>query len=260
MSSAVAIVPAPIPARSTDRHVPATHEGTIEPNYYCRGWNSKRQKYCRKIAGSGTAHLGIGRCSFHSGNMPIKHGMSSRYVLHRSRVGELLEQFAAETDPLDITRELALARALLHDWVERYEVNRDALLAWHATWEGKFMPLPEPEKRALLDLLDEHEALLGGEKTAEEVARLELARSAVLFLATPQSPRPRQVLDVADAVRHIDVISKVVHRVETVRTAGAISLDQLKRFLFGVERVIEMRVKDPELRERIANDILAIGV
>jgi hypothetical protein len=37
-----------------DRHVPTTHEGKLEPNYYCRAWNAKRLKYCRNRAGAGT--------------------------------------------------------------------------------------------------------------------------------------------------------------------------------------------------------------
>lgn len=243
------------------KDVPATYQGQLAPNYYCRAWNGNRQKYCRSRAGTNTDHTGVGRCSKHGGNAKVRHGLLRRFQFHDSHIGELLEKFAAEPDPLNVGRELALARALLHDWVERYEANSQALHAWHAASDGSHIPLPEPEKAALLDVLDEYEALLKeNEPTAEEVSKLELARSAVLFLATPQEARPRQVLDVSDAIKHTDVISKIIYRVEQVRTSGAISLDQLKRFLFAVERIIEVRVKDPELREKIAADILAIGV
>lgn len=230
------------------------------PNTLCNA-KAKRGGNCRHFAGFRTDHPGVGRCYLHGGRTPIKHGLSSRYAFAHSRVGELLEQFAADTDPLNVTRELALARALLHDWVERYEAHRAQLEAWHASWEGK--PLGEPQKAALAGVLDEYETLLRegpSEPTADELATLETARTAVAFLAAPPEKRPRHLLDVSDAMRHIDVISKVVYRIETLRQSGAISLDQLKRFLFGVERVIEMRVKDPELREKIATDILAIGV
>jgi hypothetical protein len=46
---------------------PGRFIGKLEPNYYCRGWNSKRVKYCRARAGHSTAHPQQGRCSKHGG-------------------------------------------------------------------------------------------------------------------------------------------------------------------------------------------------
>jgi len=34
-----------------DRAIPATYVGPVEPNFYCRGWNAKRTKYCSARAG-----------------------------------------------------------------------------------------------------------------------------------------------------------------------------------------------------------------
>lgn len=246
--------------------VPDHYVGVIAPNYYCRGWNGKRSKYCSSRAGKSTDHPGFGRCGWHGGRSQsgehVKHGHLRRFAFSGPRIRELMEKHEADPRPTDILPELALARSLLEDYIERYEQNRAAIEAWYQSWEGKHIPIPESEKAALLDALDEHETLLKetGEPTADEFSKLELARSAVLFLATPQERRPRYLLDVADAMRFVDTISKVIHRYETVRTAGAISLDQLKRFLFAVERVIEIRIKDPDLRQRITDDILAISV
>lgn len=52
---------------ASDRVVPDTYVGKLEPNYYCRGWNAKRQKYCRQRAGQKTDHVGVGRCKHHGG-------------------------------------------------------------------------------------------------------------------------------------------------------------------------------------------------
>jgi hypothetical protein len=47
---------------------------------------------------------------------------------------------AADPDPLDLLPELHLLRALVIDFIERYDTSREALLAWHAAghpWKGK---------------------------------------------------------------------------------------------------------------------------
>lgn len=57
--------------------------GTREhpPEWYCGG---KRRDGlpggCRLRAGHGTSHLGYGRCKFHGGATPIKHGFYSKWV------------------------------------------------------------------------------------------------------------------------------------------------------------------------------------
>jgi hypothetical protein len=35
---------------------------------------------CKRIAGHGTTHLGTGKCKYHGGSNPIKHGLFSKYV------------------------------------------------------------------------------------------------------------------------------------------------------------------------------------
>lgn len=96
---------------------PVEYEGQLQPNYYCRGWNAKRQKYCKNRAGLKTDHLGVGRCAFHAGNTPTKHGRYSTILT--LRVSELIAQHGADENPLDVHPELATARALLQDFIER---------------------------------------------------------------------------------------------------------------------------------------------
>lgn len=249
---------------TVDRFIPSVYEGKIDANYYCRGWNSKRNKYCRSRAGAGTDHTGSGRCKLHGGSKPVTHGQERRDPnVQSTRIHELLTKHLENEDPLNVLRELALARALLEDWVARYETYVAALTAWYDTWEGKRIPISTDEKAALLEALGEYELLLSemDDKASDrQHSTLELAKSAVEFLATPQEPKPRQLLDVTDAMRHIDVISKVIYRVEQTRQSGAISLDQLKRFMFALERVIETRVRDADVMQQIKADLLGIRV
>lgn len=100
---------------SADRVVPAVYAGKLEPNYFCRGWNGKRNKYCRSRAGFRTSHPGVGRCSKHGG---LKRAGDDRVTSGRtsavksSTLAALIEQESKRADPLNLNEELAILRAL----------------------------------------------------------------------------------------------------------------------------------------------------
>jgi hypothetical protein len=103
-------------------YIPPTFIGNpIEPNFFCRGWNSKREKYCRARSGAGTDHSGQGRCRVHGGLSAITHGRYSS--IPRGTVAEHLENFELESEEqkLDIMQEATLMRALAANYLERYE-------------------------------------------------------------------------------------------------------------------------------------------
>jgi predicted metalloendopeptidase len=137
------------------------------------------------------------------------------------------------------------------------------LLAWYASWSVTHR-IPEDRLMAFEAVVDEWEdqvRQLGEDATEKQQADVEAARAFIQFLrGNNQSERPRQLLDISDAVRHLAEISKIVERKERARAANAITYEQLKRFLFGISRVIELRVKDPELLAQIQSDILAVNV
>jgi hypothetical protein len=103
--------------------------------------------HCRKRAGWGTGHVGEGRCRLHGGATPIKHGRYS--TITRPRIRELLDQYEDDPAPLDLLPEAKLLRALLTDWVERYDEFTDALLAWHDSFRGEGA---SPKPRQTLDI------------------------------------------------------------------------------------------------------------
>lgn len=110
----------PKPTDTDDRHVPEQYEGKLDPNYYCRGWNAKRAKYCRALAGRGTDHPGIGRCKHHDGGAASKvtHGRFRRYAsLTNKSLRQVIDQHAEDETPLDLREDLALARALLEEFL-----------------------------------------------------------------------------------------------------------------------------------------------
>lgn len=211
---------APYEASPNDRSFPAPineegqHEfvGTLEPNWYCRGWNQNRSKYCKARAGANTDHLGVGRCFRHGGATPIRNGRYSK--IKRQELRHLIEELENDPDPLDMFPELATARALFMDWVNRYDVFIEALLAWHGSFteEGQ---------------------------AAEENGEAPVAR------------KPRQVLDISDGYRLLDLIRKTVASIEKIASENAISRPELLRVMTEMGRVVESVVADESQLEKI---------
>lgn len=88
---------------------------------------------CQRPAGWGTDHVGDGRCKLHGGKSKITHGRYSKIT--RPRLKELIAQFEGDPDPLNLLPEVILLRALIQDYVERYDQFTEALLAWHSDWK-----------------------------------------------------------------------------------------------------------------------------
>ncbi|HEY5085931.1 MAG TPA: HGGxSTG domain-containing protein, partial [Gemmatimonadaceae bacterium] len=130
---------------------------------------------CRNAAGFKTDHVGQGRCRFHGGCNPVKSGRYSK--INRTRIRDLIEAHAADDAPLDTLPELAAARALFQDFLERYDENHDAVLAWYA--QQRINPEQQEALYAALNELEELQTSCGAEFTDVQSKRLSDARSAV---------------------------------------------------------------------------------
>jgi hypothetical protein len=76
--------------------------------------------YCRQVAGFGTSHVGTGRCKYHggsSGGRPIVTGMYSRELT--STLHQEVERIATDPNFLSLVEELAVAKAMFADLVEK---------------------------------------------------------------------------------------------------------------------------------------------
>lgn len=181
---------------------------------------------CRKTAGWGTDHVGVGRCRLHGGATPIKHGARSqlrRYGRLNHRIGELIEVYEQDPDPTNILSEIAAMRALFHDWIERYEEWKEQMLLWWATVTGRKSQNPEVA-----------------------AARLVLNDAA-----------PRQLMDISDGGRLISEATKMVARLEKIRSQDAISRPELARIWQEMWRAVQMEC-DEDTADRIREAWLRI--
>lgn len=98
----------------------------------CKVWDGQTDEFigtigtrCTMMAGFGTEHVGTGRCKLHGGASignrvlgNIKHGLTSKYL--RKVVEDKVSTYLSDPAPLDLSKEIALSRALfemLVDWV-----------------------------------------------------------------------------------------------------------------------------------------------
>jgi hypothetical protein len=112
-----------------DKTVPTEYVGKLEPAWHCRAWNSGRRHYCKQRAGSGTDHVGSGRCKWHGGRIDgshlLVHGQSRRrYTLKNHRpIGEQIAAYQRDPDPFSIAEELGVLRAVLHEFLDHQDFD-----------------------------------------------------------------------------------------------------------------------------------------
>lgn len=105
---------------------------------------------CARYAGWATDHPGQGMCKYHGGLTPTKHGRYSSIT--RPRLADLIKRFEEDPDPLNLLPEVALLRALILDYVERYDAFTAALLAWHDSYVDK-NKTPNPKPQQIIDII-----------------------------------------------------------------------------------------------------------
>lgn len=221
----------------------------------CGAKTRSRIGECRNPAGFKTDHVGQGRCNLHGGATPVKHGRYS--TITRSRIRDLITKHEEDPNPLDTLPELAAARALFQDFIERYDETTAALVAWHR--QRTLNPEDQEALYAAINELSEIHQSGRIELTDSQVETVEGARRAVAELGE-ELTRPKSVLDISDAYRIVSEITKIVERVEKARNTNTITYEQLKRFLFGFERVLEARIKDEGLLSQIKSDLLGVNL
>lgn len=223
----------------------------IAPNAYCRGWNTKRHKYCRSRSGHATTHPGEGRCRTHEGR-PVTTGAHIRYHdLHHATLGDLVRKFQEDPDPLNILDELAMARALLVMFVEEYAAFSSALRDWHDSFKLTKQPMSKEDADGYIRVITEYAILLkeSGQYTDLQITDCTRAERFVEAFQRPvQEARPRKIVEITEA-RHL--IDSIVKLVSTLSERSTISEAELSRVISGMSRVVDVIVVDPEQRRKV---------
>lgn len=248
----------------------------LEPDYYCRArgrWDDKhgpefegKWKYCYARAGAGTNHLGQGRCKHHGGAAP---NVENRYAaMNNDTIAQKLAKFLLDPNPLDLRAELAAARALFEDMVERYDDYVAALIAWHASFDPKRRGLHDAplyhiaaiqhafaylmEQGVEHPALDEiHAALEHGMEVARREWVEERQQSGKPYATDLKVEKPVKVLDISHAASLLKIVQNL---------ATAIIKHEQEAFLsvFAVQALIE--AYGEQTRKVLARHLRRLGV
>lgn len=135
--------------------------------------------FCRRQAGFNTEHPGQGRCHLHRGNnqgakIRKKKGTadSSKIkvhpydaIMHHSLADKWRQLSQSDYDALDLLPEAHLLRALIVDFVNRYEKMSEALLLWYAKKS-------DTKPRRVMDIADAYRMVDSLGKLIERVHKI----------------------------------------------------------------------------------------
>lgn len=197
---------------------------------------------CTMPAGFRTDHVGEGRCYLHGGRAAITHGRYSK-IIRQELKDAILEQLN-DPDILNMEQELAAARALFVDYINRYEDITAALLAWHQSYREVQVT---PERLDMLSqVVSRYEAIIRADdgetipafmKTYTKGCR-ELVNKYKDYYNTAANFKPHKVLEVEESYRFLAEITKIVERIEKVRAQNAISRKNFVRVMNEMGRVV----------------------
>lgn len=208
------------------RKVKAKDEPTYDPTEGGRLCGTPRKSrpgaYCRRQSGFKTDHPGQGRCHLHGG---LNQGANAQ----RGARGQTKHLFVHPY------------ATIIHDRMSD---------KWNQLAQSEYNVLDlVPEAHLLrviiVDFINRYE---------EHTAALIRWHQGVT------NTKPRRVMDIADASRLIDSLSKVVERIHKMRQEGAISLETFRRVTEAMAIVVAKYVRDPGTLGDIERDWNLIAI
>lgn len=211
--------------------------------------------YCRHPAGQRTDHQGEGACWLHGGNNLIKSGRYS--TIKRTRVADLIAEMEETEEPLNTMPEVAATRALLTDYIERYDEFTEALIAWHTSYTAG---VETPKLFGALEhVLKTIESIMPDEVLKKDRSYQACSRAVAAFHSS--NPKPMQILDVADAVKYLSEVTKMVERIAKSMSINAVGRRDFQRIMLEIGNIIDQCVTSDreklKIKDKIANLRLA---
>lgn len=173
----------------------------------------KPGRYCQLRAGYKTPHVGEGRCFLHGGLTPIKSGRYS--LITHQRLRHLMDRLAEDRqNVMDLEPEVNLMRAMVVDYVNRYDDFVDELHEWVTTYQrttGKGKPPPRLE---VLSLHDAKDLVEGVSRIVEKMHKMQ--RESALSLETFRRVMEQMGLIVAKHIADPKALSAIEQEWSTV--------------------------------------------
>ena len=261
----------------------------LDSDYYCLGrgiWrqgpNTGKHKYCYRRAGAGTNHLGYGRCSIHGGKAPA---VENRYnELLNPTIHEKTAKFLQDPDPLNLRAELAAARALFEDFLERYEDFQEALIAWYATFQNDrrglhdhpmyharaiYWAIDKANREGSIDKLDMnllHEYLERGLEEARTEWSLDVKEGQPAKPLNLYLEKPQKILDISSAYKILKLITDIVDKILKHESEAFLSVfawqalmerygEVVSKQLDALRRRLGLREENAKELEKVKSDI-----
>jgi hypothetical protein len=185
---------------------------------------------CRNVAGKGTDHLGEGRCRYHGGATPIKHGLYSK--IRRRRLGQRIAEIANGPDLMQLTDELAMLKALLEQQIDSRQALAEAIRSWHRTTGPAFKTLLESNDAAEI-------------------------RQAIVTLRAAEASRPSQPPDIEVIAMLTDRIGRTAERI--YKMSAVCTREQMLSILNRMGTIVA-QYADEETSQKIRDGWLNISV
>lgn len=205
--------------------------------------------YCRQPAGKRTEHLGEGRCWLHGGSPRITHGKYSR--LKRTDLADAIAEQEENPAIYDTTGEIAGLRAIIIDYINRYDDITQMLEHWHLSFHAS-MPSP-----LLLDNLDEllsqFTNMVGADiiKTHPQYKIVREWYNTNLKVA----PKPTKLVDIGEVYKMLGEVTKMVERVGKLNSSNAVSRRDFVRIMTEIGNIIDQSVVDEPTKAKIRGRI-----
>lgn len=204
------------------------------------GAKNRQGKPCGNAAGFKTDHPGTGRCHLHGGLTPAPTGRYSS--VSRPRVKELLEKFEADPDPLNLLPEAQLLRALLHDYIDRYDKQDEMLTRWNLSFEKGFQSAWQEWWRSVRADAIEREDDLSAELLAEMPDPMNFLPSKPLRMA--------DITEVGGLIGRVGTLVEQIRKSQTQHTFTMDTVNLLWKVMAGhiTDAALEV-IGDDELRQ-----------
>lgn len=205
------------------------------------GARNREGNPCGNAAGFKTDHPGVGRCHLHGGLTPAPTGRYSS--IKRPRVRELLEQFEADPDPMNLLPEVQLLRGLIHDYIDRYATQDEMLERWHRSFEKEFKKAWENWWReARANILEVQDDLTLEEEAAKMPDPMDFLPSKPLRMA--------DITEAGSLISRVGTLIKLVRDMQSQHTFTMDTVNLLWKVMGGhiTDAALEVIVDD-DIRE-----------